>query len=204
MHEDMRALLNVYLDGELHGPRLPELEQHLAMCESCRDELKELRMISEILQSAPVPEFMPVDRFVSNLNLRLPRQGHPGHPTKPASMAWWLVPAGLLAAWTFVQTVFTLTGVVTAAQAAGLFGLPAHGMGAGQQAVWFATVIGLFGAQPAALQSTLTRLNFLDVLGMNLLKGFLWQALIVLLYWGWMGIWWLRRNPKALKMDIAL
>ena len=34
MHEDMRTLLNGYLDGELHGARLQEMQRHLTMCES--------------------------------------------------------------------------------------------------------------------------------------------------------------------------
>ena len=55
MHEDMRALLNAYLDGELHGTRLREMELHLSGCEACRNELKELRLVSDLLQAAPDP-----------------------------------------------------------------------------------------------------------------------------------------------------
>ena len=54
MHEEMRTLLNAYLDGELHGRRLREMETHLAACADCRDELKELRLVSELLQQDTV------------------------------------------------------------------------------------------------------------------------------------------------------
>jgi hypothetical protein len=203
MHEDMRTLLNAYLDGELHGTRLLEMKLHLASCESCRNELKELRLVSDLLKAAPAPEFMPVERFVSNLTLSLPRRTLRDLPPKPGSLAWWLVPAGLLAAWFFVQTVFTLTGVVSVADTTGLLGNAASWLGGGQETVWFAAVTSLFGGQAGGAQPTLSLLNELNVIGANLLNGFLWQALIVLLYWGWLFVWWLRRRPRPMKMGNA-
>ena len=204
MHDDMRALLNAYLDGELNGTRLQELELHLAGCEACREELKELRLVSELLQAAPAPEFMPAGRFASNLVLRLPRQTTRSLPPKPGALAWWLVPAGLLAAWFFVQTVFTLTGALIAAQLTGLLGQAAHWLSGGQETVWFAAVTSLFGSQAGPAQPALSLLNTLNVAGVNLLDGFLWQALIVLLYWSWLAVWWFRRRPRPMKMESAI
>jgi len=197
MHEDMRALLSAYLDGELHGTRLLEMKLHLSACESCRNELKELRLVSDLLQAAPDPEFMPAGRFASNLMLTLPRRTMRDLPPKPGSLVWWLVPGVLLAAWCFVQTVFTLTGAVTAAQISGLLG------SGGQETIWFAAVTSLFGSQAAPAQPALSLLNTLTVTGTNLLDGFLWQALIVLLYWGWLSVWWLMRRPRPMKMENA-
>ena len=198
MHEDMRALLSAYLDGELHGTRLLEMKLHLSACESCRNELKELRLVSDLLQAAPDPEFMPAGRFASNLMLTLPRRTMRDLPPKPGSLVWWLVPGVLLAAWFFVQTVFTLTGAVTAAQISGLLG------SGGQETIWFAAVTSLFGSQAAPAQPALSLLNTLTVTGTNLLDGFLWQALIVLLYWGWLSVWWLMRRPRPMKMESAM
>ena len=62
----------------------------------------------------------------------------------------------------------------------------------------------LFGSQAGVTQSALTLLNKLNVYGVNLLDGFLWQALIVLLYWGWLSIWWFRRRPRPMKVENAL
>jgi len=201
MHEDMRALLSAYLDGELHGTRLQEMKLHLDACEACRNELKELRLVSDLLQAAPVPEVMPAKRFASNLMLSLPRRTVRDLPPKPGSLAWWLVPAGLLAAWFFVQTVFILTGAVTAAQMTGLLGQAARWLNGGQESVWFAVVTSLFGSQAGVAQPALSLLNTLNVYGVNLLDGFLWQVLIVLLYWGWLSIWWFRRRPRPMKME---
>ena len=116
MHEDMRTLLNAYMDGELHGKRLNELKSHLATCETCRKELKELQLVSDLLQAAPTPEFMPAERFASNLALSLPRRSLQERPSKTVSLVGWLVPTGLLGAWFFVQTLFTLTNAITALQ----------------------------------------------------------------------------------------
>ena len=120
-----------------------------------------------------------------------------------SSRIWWLAPAGLLAAWFFVQTVFTLTSAVTAAQITGLMGQAARWLSGGQETVWFAAVTSLFGSQAPA-EPALSLLNTLSVTGANLLDGFLWQALIVLLYWGWLSAWWLMRRPRPMKMENAL
>jgi anti-sigma factor RsiW len=204
MHAEMRLLLNAYLDGELQGVRLLELEHHLASCESCREELKELRLLSGLLRAAPAPDFLPAQRFASNLALSLPRRSLPDLPQKPVSLAWWLVPAGLMAAWFFLQTVFTLTNLFTAADTTGLFGHAVSLVGGGQQTLWFAALTGLFTGQAGGLTDTLSLLNGLDLFGVEILQGFLWQALIVILYWVWLAVWWLRRRPQLMRLnDVA-
>jgi hypothetical protein len=203
MHEDMRKLLNAYLDGELNGTRLLEIELHLASCEYCQSEIKELRLVSDLLQAAPIPEFMPAERFVSNLTFHLPRRTMRDLPPKPGSLAWWLIPAGLLGAWLFVQTVITLTNLVMAANTIGLLGQAANWLGGGQQTIWFAIATSLFGGPAGGAQSGLYLLNELNIFSTNLLDGFLWQALIVFLYWSWLFVWWLRSRPQPMEMSNA-
>jgi len=204
MHENMRTLLNAYLDGELTGRRLLEMEAHLGSCAACRDELNELRHVSELLQADPAPEFTPTERFVSQLTLNLPRRPMQARSLQPASLTWWLVPAALLGAWFFVQTVFTLTDAVSAANLTGLLGHASSWLGSGQETVWFSTLTSMVGRQAADAQPSLTLLNDVGVFGANLVGGFLWQAGIVLLYWGWLLYWWLRGGPQPLKFDKAL
>jgi hypothetical protein len=203
MHEDMRTLLNAYLDDGLHGTRLLEVKLHLASCPACREELKELRLVSDLLQAAPAPQFMPVERFVANLNLILPRRLLRDRPPKPGSLAWWLVPAALLALFYFVRTVVTLTSVVTVADVSGLLGSTAW-LDAGQQAAWYGDLMSLFGGQVGEAQPALSTLNSLAVWGGNLLDGLLWQVGILLLYWGWLAVWWLRRGPRLAKNPATL
>jgi anti-sigma factor RsiW len=203
MHEDLRLLLNAYLDGELQGSRLREMTQHLASCEACQKDLKQLQQISDRLKSTPMPEFMPVERFVSNLNLRLPRQPQRDLPPNPKPLSWWLAPAGLLGVWFFLHTVFTLANMFTAVETTGLLGQAANWFGSGQQAVWYAAMTSLSGVKSTGLQTTLSLLNNLDIFSVNLLTGFLWQALIVLLYWGWLSTWWLRHRPQPFQIENA-
>lgn len=197
MHEDMHPLLNAYLDGELQGNRLQEFKIHLASCETCRDELYELGLISDLLHAAPSPEFMPADRFASSLALQLPRRTQHALPTIFSRKAWWLVPVGLLTVWFFVQTVFTLTNLVTAASTIGLLGQFGRWFGSGNVTAWFVAVTSLFGGQVNGMQSTLSWLNELNIFGVSWLEGFLWQALIVLLYWGWLFVWLRHQHKKS-------
>jgi len=44
--------LSAYHDGELPAPEAAELEQHLARCETCAAELRNLRAMSRLLSSA--------------------------------------------------------------------------------------------------------------------------------------------------------
>jgi hypothetical protein len=195
MHEDMHSLLNAYLDGELHGRRLHEMETHLASCEACQDELQDLRQVSELLQADPITDAMPVERFVSQMTLMLPRRLQPIQSAKPGSLAWWLVPAGLFGTWIFVQTVFTLTNVLTAANASGLLGSAFTWLGGGQESIWLSAASGLFGGQ-LTTQPLLSLLNNVSVFGANLVGGFLLQAVIVLLYLAWLSAWWIRRQSR--------
>jgi hypothetical protein len=204
MCDELRPLLNAYLDGELHGPRLLQLQNHLASCESCRDELNELRRVSDLLHAAPAPEFMPADRFISQLKLQLPRRSL-GSP-KPVSWVWWLVPAGLLFAWFFVQTVFTLSRAISLANATNLLGNAAAWLSGGtQHTLWFDATRVFFGSQPgSASQSAFSFLDQLNVFGADILGQFFWQAVIVLLYWAWLAVWWVSRRPGSIKMPAGL
>lgn len=197
MHEDMRMYLNAYLDGELHGVRLQEFTKHLAGCETCQKELKELRLVSSLLKSAPAPEFMPAERFTSNLALRLPRRSLQAAPARGTSLAWWLAPVGILGAWFFVQTLFTLSGALNVLQSSGLPGVASAIPGNAPETLWFAATSGLFGGQVAGAHGLLAWLNSLNLFSLDLLDGFLWKALIAMLYWVWLAAWWLLRRPRT-------
>ena len=214
MCEDMHALLNAYLDGELHGQRRLEVEKHLVSCAACRNALQELHAISDLLRAAPAPAFLPTERFVAQLILRLnaqdaalqlPRRALRDRPSKPAAWAGWLVPTGLLGVWFFLRTIFTLTTAISAADTTGLLGQANAWFTGGQpQEVWFVAITSLFGSQmSAAQQSTLSLFNQVSVFGGDLYSGFLWQAMVGLLYWGWLAVWWSRRGPRPVKVTAA-
>lgn len=204
MHEDLFPLLNAYLDGELHGLRLNEMERHLKTCEICRNELNELRRISELLRNAPAPQFTPAERFTSNLILRLPRRDGPSKNRSFAQPSWWLVPAGLLGVWFFLQATFTLTNLVHVADLSGLLAQAAPWLSAGStQTAWFAATTDLFGGHMSAGASTiLSTLNGLNIFGLDLFEGLLWQAGLLLAGLAWYVFRQLRGGTSPSKIDI--
>lgn len=201
MHENVRELLNAYLDGELQGNRLQEVERHLAECKTCELELQELQTVSTLLRAAPESEFLPAHRFAANLNLQLARREIQTKKTAKISWVWWLAPAGLLVAWIFIQTVFTLTDAATIAQFSGVLGKATAWLSPNQSTIWFNTAAGLFGGKVVSGQPMLETLNSLGVFGENLLEGFLWQALIALLYLSWLAAMWLRQRLGVLGTE---
>ncbi len=205
MHEDMRALLNAYLDGELHGWRLLEVQNHLTSCESCRNELRELRAVSDLLRAAPLPEFTPAERFAANLALRLPRRPLKAQLQRGPSLTWWLAPLALMGLWFFVQTLIWLTTVLSLALSGGLLGESFSWIsGSAAQSNLFAFLMNLFGGHlGTATQSTLSLLDRLVLFGNSLINQWFWQAIVALLYWLWMAVWWLRTRGRAFLPRLA-
>jgi hypothetical protein len=206
MIEHVTDLLGPYLDGELHGLRLQQVEDHLAGCTTCRKELEELLQLSGLLQKSFTTEsFMPADKFAANMVLRLsaqsatrrqPRREETSPDRKPLSLLWWLAPVGLLGAWVFAQAVFTLGSLLSSADMAGLLGnVSAWFSTAPQQSLWFSATMSLFGGQLGGTSKTvLDILNDISVTGSGLAIQLLMQAGIALAYWAWLAMWWRRRK----------
>ncbi len=204
MHDKMKPLLNAFLDGELHGSSLLEMKNHLSACPACQQELKELRLVSKELKSAAGPHFMPVERFIANLNLKLPRRIPGSQPVKPASLGWWLIPVGLLGTWLFISTAMTLISLVNVADSGNLLGSAGTWLDGSQQAFWYESVKGNLVSQPGWLESGVSVLNSVSVIGVNFLAGVLWQAGILVLYMGWLIVWWVRRDSAQIRLPVSV
>lgn len=207
MSDHVSEWLNAYLDGELGNSRLRQVEAHLDGCGACRAELDGLRSLTGLLRETPPQAvFVPAGRFAANLTLKLPRRPEVASPRRLAGLAWWLPPAMTLSAWIFGQLALGLSSVISVANAAGLLdGVSAWLAGGERQTIWFAAAMQLFGAEMAAAhQTTLSFLNLLNFLGVDLLSGFLWQAAIALAYWTWLALWWrLGRNRQTLDLELT-
>ena len=105
MTEHVTEWLNAFQDGELNGPRLRQVQDHLARCAACRAELKELQSLSQMLKEAdPAVADQPADRFIAELTLMLPRRdGGTASLSERENIGWWLAPAGAVAAWAFYK-----------------------------------------------------------------------------------------------------
>ena len=80
MSEHVTEWLNAYLDGELHGARLRQVENHLAECAECRAELDECAELSALLQRN-----RPGWRVHLHRALRLEPDPEPAAPTRAFS-----------------------------------------------------------------------------------------------------------------------
>lgn len=49
-------LISAYLDGELHGPELSQLLDHLASCGKCSAEIEQIQEVRSAVRSLPVLE----------------------------------------------------------------------------------------------------------------------------------------------------
>ncbi|MFH1523794.1 MAG: zf-HC2 domain-containing protein [Chloroflexota bacterium] len=200
MIEHVTEWLSAYLDGELHGLRLRQVEIHLTECAVCHSELVELRKLSSLLQeTVPTDAFTPVERFAANLTLILPRRPEIHQYRLGTEIVWWLVPVALLGIWLFTQTVLSVSAVVSGANLAGLFGNATSWLQSGpQHTEWFMATFSMFGSNlNGNVSALLGVLDNLSVLQLSFIAQLAWQAAIAVLYLGWLAFWWAHRRTTA-------
>jgi hypothetical protein len=198
MPDQIHDQLGAYLDGELGGRRLMEVQTHLETYPDCRAELDSLRDLSGLLHASPDPEFTPARLFTSRLMLQLPRR----HQTRASGNSFLYIkgmtPVLLLLSWIFIQVTASLSTLITLAGRIGLLGNSAEWLpGAPQQTLWFTSTQAFFGGF-MNLQGaiTLSFLNDLVLWFQNLDGAFLLQAVLVVLYFTWLVIWLKNRQPR--------
>jgi predicted anti-sigma-YlaC factor YlaD len=194
MSNHITEWLNAYLDGELKGRRLHQVEEHLAGCEACQTELKALQGLSALLQEVPAAEFTPLERFVSQVNLLLPQKRETTTRRKILEVGWWMVPVGLLTVWIFLSTTILVSDMVSVANNFGLLdNVNVLASDTSNNAYWTST-LGQFGLlEGNSLQWAETTEN----ISRNLIPQIVWQVSIALLYLTWIAIWWARRTRQG-------
>ena len=203
MPEHVNNLLEGYLDAELSNQRQRLVEAHLAECESCQQELETLRTLSGMLQEAkPETETINAERFPAQVMLQLPRRKPKMQNNSLNNLLWWIVPGVLLFAWLFVQALSLTTSLVNSAEQFGLLGALSKYLVAGpQQALWTATLIDLINDELGVTGRTF--MEFLagaEWFTRTVSAQFIWQGVLLLLYWSWMVAWFIRRQRQTLKI----
>lgn len=199
--DHVREWLQAYHDGELTAKQAARVEEHLAVCEACCEELEALAELSTLLQAAPAAQpALSEEQFAAQVALQLPRRVEHVPGAKVVNAGWRLVPLVLVSAWAIGQAVWTLTrGLLTLLT-----------LGLGEEIV--ATVLpqGITGPGPFGLS------GLLELLGLSRLAPSLqgpfgvgeWlvplalfnvvlPAVFVLLLWSWVGSWWAHRQHQA-------
>jgi anti-sigma factor RsiW len=195
MFEHVTEWLGPYLDGELHGSQLRQVEMHLEDCKHCRAELDSLRDLSQLLQEAPLPESFPsADRFAAQVGLQMPRQPVPANKRSLLEIGWWSIPFAILGLWIFSQVVGELSEWVWVADRVGLLG---------NMAVWISPARGFsvlawvnrFGLLPSG--GTWSLAEFGAAAGRQSLSELIWQAIIAIMYLSWLASWWVRHTRQV-------
>ena len=212
MNEHVTEWLGMYLDGEMHGPSLRRVEDHLVICSTCRLELNKLRNLSQLLaESSSADSYTPTERFVSNLALRISAgsaklTGNAERATRRSAfdVAWWLIPAGVLVAWIFVQIYLTASTMMSAAVGAGWLGnMTAWLQGGPQNSAWFATTMRLFGSElPGQARTILGAMDEVSILGSQFTGQLALEGCIGLVYWVWLVAWWRQRQPTTVESKV--
>ncbi|HNC08093.1 MAG TPA: zf-HC2 domain-containing protein [Anaerolineales bacterium] len=186
--------LNAYLDGELKGHRLHQVEAHLADCPECLAELESLQDVSDLLHEVPAPEFISSERFAAQVNLLLPHE-QPRTPKRNVQeVGWWLIPVSLLMLWVFIGTSEAVGDVVRMADRFGLLSNAPAGLVQrfSGQAVW-SDVLGNFGLLSG---DGLAWAEGTELFTRHTLPQLVWQAAIAMLYLSWIVIWWARQRRR--------
>ena len=199
MNEHVTEKLMAYHDGELGGHALIEVESHLTRCGSCQAELQEIQAMSTVLQAyPPAPQLTPSERFIAQVNMRLPREQLQPVWKRTLEAVWRLVPFGLLGLWIFVQAVMFVSGILMVVIQSGI----------GREMM--GRMIPVPVSAPGILDGLQITGASLSDMGLNILRivcnrGFLgWGAviyilltvMIALMYWGWLASWQIRKRDQ--------
>jgi anti-sigma factor RsiW len=177
MNAHVSAWLAAYYDGELHGPRLQQVEDHLERCPLCRAELQEIRKLSALLQEVPLAQgSLSASRFRSQVMLRLPAlpRQHPWQRT--LKVGWQLAPLGAVLVWVFGQATWLAANLVS------LLDLPLDL----SRAAMLMGGLNLLSFSPGGhAVETIFKLAFLNLA---------FNALIAVFLLGWLASWWVMRR----------
>ena len=194
MSKHVSEWLNLYHDGELRGSRLHQVEAHLAECEVCQAELESFENLSAALHEVPASKLASTERFVSQVNLRMPHKQAMISKKQIFEVGWWMIPVGILASWIFFNVAFILGDVLSVAGSLGLLSGMSDWLASGpSNDVYVSTTIGQLGVLSgnglnwAETMETFTRMS---------LPQITLQVSIALLYLGWIAVWWARRTHQ--------
>jgi anti-sigma factor RsiW len=199
MVDHVSQWLGAFLDGELNDELQRKVEAHLANCSSCQAELEELKELSSLLKiTAGEGSLAPDARFSAQVALKLPRRQVQPLATRVARIGWWLVPAGILSAWVFLQAVLVVSGLVLAASQIGLLNGPLAWLSdLGGQSLITVAVSSLVDDRFGLAASSL--LKFVGAgtsFGWDLVLPVLFQTALGLLFASWLAVWWVRNFSK--------
>ena len=202
MHEPTSSLLNAYLDNELNQEQRLFVKRHITGCPTCKVEMEELRRISLLLQTAPMPNFLPPQQFIASLPLTLKRNPSEEYTERKKYQVWWLVPVGLLGLFFFFRTVFQVSTLITLADFTGMLGSASAWFGYEGNALWFTFLMNMTDGHLGAAWLSLVTINWLNMMGIHLLFSIFLQTGIFFLYAVWLVRWFKKNNRNMISYGL--
>ena len=194
MSNHVSEWLNAYLDGELKGGTLHQVQGHLAECEACQADLESLQGLSALLQEIPAAEFTSNERFAAQVNLRLPNRRVITTRRRFLEVGWWMAPVGLLMIWIFISTTIFVSDMVSAADNFGLLDDASPLLVSDPSAGFWTSTLGQFGLLEGEGLQWAERI---EIYTRNVLPQFVWQVSIAMLYLTWIAISWVRQRRQG-------
>jgi len=204
--EHVTFWLEAYLDNEVSAGLRDQIENHLAGCPTCQDELAELENLSAMLQSVPGPKFYSSDSAFARQVLE--RLSQPDTPLWKQffQMTWRYAPLMIFTVWAFVQSV----GIISGAAGFFLFIFPGAG------AVWRSLMPLNEGAR-ASLLGDFLRMNlnrtsigqamqqaaWLEPTAFTILVNVIIPVVLTALFLGWLASWWAYSTRQKKKAEAA-
>ncbi len=201
MHEPAYELLNAYLDDELSIPARRSIEQHLAICPLCCQELEQLRSLSRLLRTTPLPDFLSAERFVVSLTHHLKLRARLTSRSPRFSLFAWLAPVGLLTSWFLVHALTILGNLLDLAGGAGVLRISIPALIDQGQSLWLTIAQLLAGNHLDQVQPWLAALDSLTRWSAGLQGTWMIQAGIVTTYWLWIILSQRRTNSPPLQVS---
>jgi anti-sigma factor RsiW len=184
MNGHVTAWLPAYYDGELHGARQLQVEEHLSSCPACRAELEAFDKLSILLQEAPVPESqLSAQRFRAQVMQRLPQAVQQSNWQRALKAGWQLAPLGAVGVWAFGQAIWLVTSLVSILNLP--LGLSRAGLLSGGLSL--ASTSPEWGGVETIIELVLLNLAF--------------SALVAIFLCGWLASWWIVHRGSQNGID---
>ena len=185
MNGHVSEWLAAYYDGELHGPRRQQVEEHLSNCPACQAELEALSKLSILLQEAPSPEFrLSAQHFQAQVMRRLPPENAQPGWQRALRAGWQLAPLSAVMAWAFGQAVWLVTSLVSVLNFP--LGLSRAGLLSGG--------LSLASASPGwGSAETIIELGLLNLA---------FSGLVAIFLCGWLASWWVIHRGAQNGIDL--